>query len=244
MFKKKIYIPDSKIPFKLSRTKIDLYFECKRCFFLDQKLGIKRPHGAPLVLNNKIVNDFKNELNFCRTEKKSHPEIIKIKKSFVPIQHSKIDDWKNSFKGVGFYHKETNFFIYGIIDDVWKDLNTNLNHSVIIKTTSRSDELSFDNIWSGYWRQLSLYSFLLSKNLLSMSKTGLLIYINLPKNLKNSDKETTYTLNLFEKILDFNWIEVTLREIYSTLNQSKPPMNSRRCKYCNYYFNIKNMTNE
>ena len=111
MFKKKIYIPDSKIPFKLSRTKIDLYFECKRCFFLDQKLGIKRPHGAPLVLNNKIVNDFKNELNFCRTEKKSHPEIIKIKKSFVPIQHSKIDDWKNSFKGVGFYHKETNFFI-------------------------------------------------------------------------------------------------------------------------------------
>ena len=127
---------------------------------------------------------------------------------------------------------------------MWKDLNTNLNHSVIIKTTSRSDELSFDNIWSGYWRQLSLYSFLLSKNLLSMSKTGLLIYINLPKNLKNSDKETTYTLNLFEKILDFDWIEVTLREIYSTLNQSKPPMNSRRCKYCNYYFNIKNMTNE
>ena len=58
MFKKKIYIEGSRIPFKLSRTKIDLYFECKRCFYLDQKFGIRRPHGAPLVINNKIVEDF------------------------------------------------------------------------------------------------------------------------------------------------------------------------------------------
>ena len=59
MFKKKTYSNKSSVPFKLSRTKIDLYFECKRCFFLDQKHGIRRPHGTPLVLNNKIVDDFK-----------------------------------------------------------------------------------------------------------------------------------------------------------------------------------------
>ena len=72
MFKKKLYSNNSARPFKLSRTKIDLFFECRRCFFLDQKFGIKRPHGTPLVLSNRIVDDFKKELNICRIEQKPH----------------------------------------------------------------------------------------------------------------------------------------------------------------------------
>ena len=66
---KKIYIKGSHQPFKINRTKIDLYFDCKRCFFLDQKYGIKRPHGTPLALNNKVVQKLKSELNICREEK-------------------------------------------------------------------------------------------------------------------------------------------------------------------------------
>ena len=69
MFKKKLYSSNSSRPFRLSRTKIDLFFECKRCFFLDQKFGIKRPHGTPLVLSNRIVEDLKKELNICREKK-------------------------------------------------------------------------------------------------------------------------------------------------------------------------------
>ena len=56
------------------------------------------------------------------------------------------------------------------------------NYSIIIKSTSKKEQLNFENIWSGYWRQLSLYSFILSKNSLSMSKTGILIYINTQTN--------------------------------------------------------------
>ena len=39
---------------KLSRSKIDLYLECPRCFWLDLKKGIKRPQPAPYTINSAI----------------------------------------------------------------------------------------------------------------------------------------------------------------------------------------------
>ena len=59
MWKKNLYIKNNITPFGISRSKIDLIFDCKRCFYLDQKFGIKRPHGTSLVINNFIVNNFK-----------------------------------------------------------------------------------------------------------------------------------------------------------------------------------------
>ena len=137
MFKKKLYSSNSSKPFKLSRTKVDLFFECRRCFFLDQKLGIKRPHGTPLVLSNRIVDDFKKELNVCRVEKNIHSKVEELNKNLIPISHNKLEEWKSSFKGASFLDDSTNLLIFGIIDDIWLDRSTNKNHCVIIKSNSK-----------------------------------------------------------------------------------------------------------
>jgi len=244
MFKKKLYTNDLSRPFKLSRTKIDLFFECKRCFFLDQKLGIKRPHGTPLVLSNRIVEDLKKELNVCRVERNIHSKVKDLNKNLIPANHGNLEEWRSSFKGATFLHNSTNLLIYGIIDDIWWDRSTNKNHSIIIKSNSKKDDMSYENIWPGYWRQLSLYTFLLSKNLLSMSSTGILVFINSPTNLSQPEIKNNFTLSIFERILDFDWIEPTINEISKTLNDDKPPESSKKCKYCNYYYNIKKLTNE
>ena len=47
MAKRNIYNPKNKEPFKLSRTKIDLFVECPRCFYLDRRLGVSRPPMFP-----------------------------------------------------------------------------------------------------------------------------------------------------------------------------------------------------
>ena len=244
MFKKKLYSKNSSRPFKLSRTKIDLFFECRRCFFLDQKFGIKRPHGTPLVLSNRIVDDFKKELNICRVEKNIHSKVKDLNKNLIPASHNKLEEWKSSFKGISFLHDSTNLLIYGIIDDVWWDRTTNKNHSVVIKSNSKKNHMSYENIWPGYWRQLSLYSYLLSKNLLPMSSTGILVFINAPTNISQIEDKSYFGLNIFEKILDFDWIEPTIQLISKTLKNENPPENSKKCKYCNYYYNIKKITNE
>ena len=244
MFKKKLYSSNSSKPFKLSRTKVDLFFECRRCFFLDQKLGIKRPHGTPLVLSNRIVDDFKKELNVCRVEKKIHSKVEELNKNLMPISHNKLEEWKSSFKGASFLDNSTNLLIFGIIDDIWLDRSTNKNHSIIIKSNSKKNQMSYENIWPGYWRQLSLYSYLLSKNLLQMSSTGILVFINTPTSIDQMENRKNFNLNIFEKILDFDWIEPTIKEISKTLNKEIPPESSKKCKYCNYYYNIKKLTNE
>ena len=76
MWKKKLYIKNNLTPFSINRSKIDLFFDCNRCFYLDQKHGIKRPHGAPLVINNFVVSHFKNTLNKYRSIEKVIPEIV------------------------------------------------------------------------------------------------------------------------------------------------------------------------
>ena len=77
-----------------------------------------------------------------------------------------------------------------------------------------------------------------------MSVTGILVFINTPTNTSQIESRKNFSLNIFEKILDFDWIEPTIQEIFKTLNNDNPPENSKKCKYCNYYYNIKKLTNE
>ena len=137
MFKKKIYIKNNSQPFKMSRTKIDLYFECKRCFFVDQRFGIRRPHGTPLVINNRFVSQLKFELNQCRSSQQAHPQIMNQHRNFIPYNHPRLNEWQNPFKGVSHLHKETNILLYGIVDDIWLDNETKKFYSIVIKSTSK-----------------------------------------------------------------------------------------------------------
>ena len=239
MWKKKTYIKNSSHPFKINRTKIDLYFDCKRCFFLDQKFGIKRPHGTPLVLNTKVVEKLKSELDLCRVKKKIHPQVLENNVNYIPASNKNLHEWRNPFKGIRYHHKQTNFLLNGSIDDVWTNNTTKKNYCLIIKSTTKQNRLSYEQIWSGYWRQLSFYSYLLEKNSVEMSKTGIIVFIN----AMNSDKNFSFKLNIFEKILDTSWIESTVMKIFELLNSEKVPENSNYCKYCNYYFSIKDKIN-
>jgi hypothetical protein len=47
----------------LSRSKLELFTECPRCFYANLKLGIKRPPSFPLSLNNAVDALFKKEFD-------------------------------------------------------------------------------------------------------------------------------------------------------------------------------------
>ncbi len=244
MFKKRIYIKNNTQPFKMSRTKIDLYFDCKRCFFIDQRFGIRRPHGTPLVINSRFVNQLKFELNECRKSQQAHPQIIDQNRKLIPYNHKKLTEWQNPFKGVSYLHQESNIIFYGVIDDIWLDKDTKKYHNIIIKTTSKKNKINYEEIWPGYWKQLSFYSYLLRKNSLDMSKTGALIFINALSQNTDSDHNINFDLSIFEKILDFTWIEPTIMDIFKILNEDKVPEISKKCKFCNYYINIRKKVDE
>src|SRR5438128_2515147 len=109
-----IFNPSSTEPFKLSRSKIDLFIECPRCFYLDRRLGIGRPPGFPFNLNSAVDHLLKKEFDVHRADKTTHP----LMKAYgltdvVPFQHKDIDTWRENFVGVQFVHESSNLLITG-----------------------------------------------------------------------------------------------------------------------------------
>ncbi len=63
---KKLFNTKSIEAFPLSRSKIDLFLQCPRCIYLDRKLGISQPSGAPFTLNNAVDVLLKKEFDTHR----------------------------------------------------------------------------------------------------------------------------------------------------------------------------------
>lgn len=60
----------SKEPFKISRSKIDLFLNCPRCFFMDRVLGISQPPGYPFSLNSAVDHLLKKEFDIHNKSKR------------------------------------------------------------------------------------------------------------------------------------------------------------------------------
>src|SRR6056297_4063493 len=76
---------------RLSRSKIDLFLECPRCFYLDNKLGVKRPPGYPFALNSAVDTLLKKEFDILREKGETHELIDRYGVDARPVQHDELD---------------------------------------------------------------------------------------------------------------------------------------------------------
>ena len=86
------YDKNSSERFRMSRSKIDLFLECPKCFYLDRKLGVGRPSGYPFSLNVAVDKLLKKEFDIHRASGTAHPLITHYGIDAVPFQHEKIDE--------------------------------------------------------------------------------------------------------------------------------------------------------
>ena len=98
------YIPEKQDLYKLSRSKVDFFLNCPRCFYMDRRLGIVQPPGFPFNLNSAVDNLLKNEFDYYRNLQKPHPYIERLGLNAVPFQHEKLDKWRHNFSGVVYQH--------------------------------------------------------------------------------------------------------------------------------------------
>src|SRR5580693_7710100 len=68
-----IFEPNSSEPFTISRSGIDLFVQCQRCFYLDKRLGTARPPGFPFSLNSAVDALLKREFDGHRAAGTAHP---------------------------------------------------------------------------------------------------------------------------------------------------------------------------
>lgn len=233
------YRPGQTAPFKVSRSKIELFMQCPRCFWLDVRLKITRPSTPPFNINKAIDELFKKEFDRYRRAGQAHPLMQEFKVQAVPFQHAQIDTWRETFTGVVALHKPTNLHVFGAVDDLW----VNPKGQVIVvdyKATAKDRDVSIDSDWQiSYKRQMEVYQWLLRQNDLDVSATGYFVYTNGRMDLDSFGDRLEFRTKIIPYKGSDDWVEPTLERMKACMDSdTMPPVGDDimggPCSYCSY----------
>ena len=232
--KRNIFDPTSSEPFALSRSKIDLFFQCPRCFYLDRRLGVAPPRGFPFNLNNAVDLLLKKEFDIYRAKKEPHPLVVAARLSLIPMQHEQLEVWRNPFEGVRYHHQPSNFIVFGGVDDVWCD-SDGVVTVVDYKATSKNEEVNIDAAWQqSYKRQLEVYQWLFRNNGFTVSDTGYFVYANGDQSSDGFYDTLQFKTKLIPYTGSADWIESTLLQAKEALSSDAIPEAGKWCDFCPY----------
>ncbi len=232
---KGLFDPAATEPFKVSRSKIDLFLNCPMCFYLDRRLGVGRPPGFPFNLNSAVDTLIKKEFDIHRAAGSAHPLMSAYGlKNIKPFAHESLDIWRDTFKGIEYLHQPTNLRITGAIDDLWINQAGEL---IIVdyKATSKEEKVSLDKEWQiGYKRQMEIYQWLFRQNGFKVSSTGYFVYCNGRTDRKAFDGRLEFDVDLIPYEGQTDWIDKALLDLKACLLLEKSPKPAAECDYCRY----------
>jgi len=220
---------------KLSRSKIDLFKQCPRCFWLDNKKGLKRPPGFPFNINSAVDNLLKTEFDSHRAAGSTHPLQEQYGLNAIPAKHAMIDVWRENFEGVQCLHEATGMTISGAIDDLW--VNDAGEYIVVdYKATAKSEPITeLNDEWhESYKRQMEVYQWLLRQNGLDVSDTGYFVYCTGRPDEAAFDGKVEFDVHLIPHTGKDDWVEEVLMEIKACLETDAMPRANADCDYCLY----------
>jgi len=233
--KRRLFDPGSNALFPLSRSKLDLYLNCPRCFYLDRRLGIGRPSGPPFTLNSAVDQLLKNEFDQYRAEGTPHPLMLAEGIDAVPAQHPNLKVWRENFKGIRVPHPVSGFEVFGAIDDLWMDTNTGEYVVADYKATAKDAEVSLDAEWQiAYKRQMEVYQWLLASSGLSVSRRSWFVYCNGMKSEPRFDSTLRFKIKLIPYDGDTAWVEPKLVDARRCLEAETAPAPTVDCEWCEY----------
>ncbi len=243
--KRNLYDPASAAPFRLSRSKIDLFVKCPRCFYLDRRLGIAQPPGYPFSLNSAVDKLLKKEFDIHRAKGTSHPLMKTYGIDAIPLAHEKIDEWRDSMRrGITLAIGGTNIVVTGGVDDVW--VNPQGEYIIVdYKATSKDEEVTLDADWQiGYKRQMEIYQWLFRKNDFKVSPVGYFVYCNGKTDAEAFDGKLEFDIKIIPYEGDTGWVEGTIMDAIKCLQGNKMPESGEDCDYCKYRNAVKQIENE
>ena len=230
-----IYSPNADKPFKISRSSIELFVSCPRCFYLDRRCGIGRPPGFPFNLNSAVDALLKKEFDHYRTLGKPHPLMVSNSVEAIPFAHPDLDKWRENFVGVQIHHGPTNLTVTGAVDDLWVDKQGQLIVVDYKSTTKNADITELNEDWhAGYKRQMEIYQWLLRHAGFEVSDTCYWVYANGDKSEPMFEEALHFKMTVIPYRGSAAWVEEKIVELKSCLDATNPPVPSENCEYCAY----------
>ena len=160
-----------KNPLTLSRSRWDNFIKCPKCFYLKEKHNINPPGQPGHPINSIVDTLLKEEFDILRSEGKKHPIFKENNLNFIP--YNKLDpevlkNYRNNFKGVEAKSQKTKYILFGSLDDLWFNLDTDEIVVLDYKATSNKNledyTTSTKHYHKSYLRQIDFYAYLLKLN--------------------------------------------------------------------------------
>ena len=236
------YMPGQLTPFKVSRSKIELFMQCPRCFWLDVRLKIKRPSSPPFNINKAIDELFKKEFDVYRAKGEPHPLITDNQIKAIPYSHKDLDNWRENFVGIVYVHEPTNLHVFGAVDDVWIDDAGKLM-VVDYKATAKDKpviKLGPSGTWQDmYRRQMEIYQWLLKQNGFDVSDTGYFVYATGTTDRDGFNDKVDFETHVFPHTGSSDWVEQTLIDMKACMDSDTMPAVGTaamggECEHCAY----------
>lgn len=225
----------SKEPYTLSRSKIEFFTECPRCFWIEARYGIGRPSSFPFTLNNVVDELFKKEYDAFREKAATHPLMTQYNIDAVPFNDPRMEEWRDALKrGVKATYAPANITLRGGVDDVWIKPDGSI-HVVDYKATGGKDVITLDDAWKdSYKRQVEIYQWLFRQNGFTVSPIAYFVYANAKNDRNAFDARLDFEITILPYEGDDSWVGPKLEAMRACLDDDAIPDAGARCEYCPY----------
>jgi len=222
---------------QLSPSSLNLYYECPLCFWLDKRMGIKRPQPYPYALNTAVDFLLKEEFDKYRKKRELHPLLVayNIPAKLFPNQKL-LDEWRNNSKGIRYYDASLDATLFGAVDDILE-----FSDGKLAPMDYKSTGSKIANVYDRFQLQMDIYTFLLEKNGYKTIRKGILAFYVV-------DKENGFVDRLpFKKEIhvidtDPSYVQKLFSEAVIFLRKEPPPSHSPDCQYGRWLKQISNFS--
>ena len=234
----------SNVPFELSRSVIEKYIKCQKCFFNEKLYGVKPPSMPGFLLNTNTDTLLKKDFDQYRG-RESHP-IMRLAglDYLIPFAHEDMNDWEDSLhfgltpNKFNTWHRETNILFGGGLDDVWQNKESGELHIVDYKSTAQMGKVrkpldeSFiappidpnkPDYKAAYRRQMDMYQWIMRRKGFEVSNVGYFVYVDgqhaSQTGMIDSADPTKAVMEFNTAIIpyrgDDSWVEKVLTQVKS-----------------------------
>ena len=211
---------------RLSPSKLNLFRECPRCFWLDKVQGIERPRGIFPSLPGGMDRVIKSYFDTCRGVEGLPQELRDRLPTGVALypDQGQLDRWRNWRTGLA-YRDQDGSVLFGAVDDV---LVMGDRRHVPFDYKTKGSVTSEDDAVKYYQNQLDCYGLLLQENGFPVADYGVLLYYS-PKQV-NGGGLVAFETQCLKIPIDPERARRVFREAVGVLKGALPAAND--CAFC------------
>jgi len=228
---------------KISRSRWDSFIKCPLCFYLLEKYKIKPPSTPGHPINSRVDALLKEEFDDLRAKGQPHAIFKEYKLNFIPyngLDEETLKKYRHNRSGVRAKSKKTDIELFGALDDLWLNIDTDEIVVLDYKATSNKNLKDYTtsemHYHKSYLRQLDFYAYLLKLNDFKVHDTGYWLICNAADETQlKFNKKVNFKTTLLSYKLKTDYIEESLIKLKSCLESENYPNSGEDCDNCRWY---------